>query len=146
VAGHTLPMSHFSHRLTVEYAHTDMAGIVHFSEFFKYMEATEHAFFRSIGMSISMDIDGRHVSWPRVSSSFDFKQPLRFENDFDSALTIEQIGTSSITYRCDVRMDGELMATGKTTSVCCEVVPEQGLKKIPIPDELRVVFERVLHA
>ena len=31
---------------------TDMAGIVHFSNFFRYMERVEHAFFRSLGFSI----------------------------------------------------------------------------------------------
>ncbi|MFT5122107.1 MAG: acyl-CoA thioester hydrolase [Kiritimatiellia bacterium] len=138
-------MSHFTHRLTVEYAHTDMAGIVHFSEFFKYMEATEHAFFRSIGMSISMNVDGHHISWPRVSSSFDYQRPLRFEDDFDTAITIEKIGNSSLTYRCDVSRHDLLLATGRTTSVCCEVVPGEGLKKIPIPDEIRSKFEQVMN-
>ena len=33
----------------IEFAETDMAGIVHFSNFFRMMEATEHAFFRSLG-------------------------------------------------------------------------------------------------
>ena len=36
----------------IEFAETDMAGIVHFSNFFRMMEATEHAFFRSLGLSI----------------------------------------------------------------------------------------------
>ena len=36
----------------VEFSETDMAGIVHFSNYCKYMEAAEHRFFRSIGYSI----------------------------------------------------------------------------------------------
>ena len=36
----------------VEFSETDMAGIVHFSNFFRMMEATEHAFFRSLGFTI----------------------------------------------------------------------------------------------
>ena len=34
---------HFSKR--VEFSETDMAGIVHFSNFFRYMEMAEHAYF-----------------------------------------------------------------------------------------------------
>ena len=30
----------------VEFSETDMAGIVHYSNFFRYMEAAEHGFFR----------------------------------------------------------------------------------------------------
>ena len=36
----------------VEFADTDMAGIIHFASYFRYMEVTEHAFFRSLGFSI----------------------------------------------------------------------------------------------
>ena len=49
----------------VEFADTDMAGIIHFASFFRYMEVTEHALFRSIGLSINMDVDGRRIGWPR---------------------------------------------------------------------------------
>ena len=58
-----------AHRFTftdrVQFADTDMAGIVHFSNYFRYMERAEHAFFRSLDMSI-WDIsptipDGEHV-------------------------------------------------------------------------------------
>jgi hypothetical protein len=45
-----------AHRFTcterVQFSDTDMAGIVHFSNFFRYMERVEHAFFRSLGFSI----------------------------------------------------------------------------------------------
>ena len=36
----------------VDFAETDMAGIMHFSNFFRFMEATETAFFRSLSLSI----------------------------------------------------------------------------------------------
>ena len=40
----------------VEFSDTDMAGIMHFSNFFRFMEAAEHAFFRSLGLSIHTPI------------------------------------------------------------------------------------------
>ena len=33
----------------VEFSETDMAGVMHFSNFFRFMEAAEHGFFRSLG-------------------------------------------------------------------------------------------------
>ncbi|MEQ2009187.1 MAG: acyl-CoA thioesterase, partial [Limisphaerales bacterium] len=44
--------SEFKALRRVEFSETDMAGIVHYSNFFKYMETAEHAFFRSLGFSI----------------------------------------------------------------------------------------------
>ena len=42
----------------VEFSETDMAGIVHFSNFFRFMESAEHAFFRSLGFSVAGSRDG----------------------------------------------------------------------------------------
>ena len=75
----------------VEYAHTDMAGIVHHAEFFNYMEEVEHAFLRSLELSVIMTDGGRKISWPRVSCSFDFKKPLRFEDEFELHLSLSLI-------------------------------------------------------
>ena len=36
----------------VEFSDTDMAGIMHYSNFFRFMETAEHGFFRSLGFSI----------------------------------------------------------------------------------------------
>ena len=44
--------SEFKLTRRIEFAETDMAGIVHFANFFRMMESTEHAFFRSLGLTI----------------------------------------------------------------------------------------------
>ena len=38
----------FKMKRQVEFADTDMAGIMHFANFFRFMEVTEHAFYRSL--------------------------------------------------------------------------------------------------
>ena len=59
-----MPKHEFNITRMVEFNETDMAGIVHFSVFFRYMEYAEHAFFRSLGSSI---VDPElAVGWPRV--------------------------------------------------------------------------------
>src|SRR5215831_6794970 len=45
----------------VEFADTDMAGIVHFANFFRYMEAAEVEFLRSRGLSVAMIWDGQKI-------------------------------------------------------------------------------------
>jgi acyl-CoA thioester hydrolase len=127
----------FSHHRQVEYADTDMAGIVHYSEFFRYMESAEHAFLRSLGLSVSMDVGDRRISWPRVSCAFDFRKPLRFEDEFEIRLTIEKIGGKSVTFRADIMRNGEELASGRSTSVCCQMEPEGSMTAVAIPDQIR---------
>ena len=42
----------FKTRRRVEFRDTDMAGIVHFSVFFAYMEQAEHELLRSLGLGV----------------------------------------------------------------------------------------------
>ena len=68
----------FIFKKRVEFCETDMAGIVHFSNFFRYMEMAEHAFIRSLGYSVHTEIDGCRYGWPRVRAECDYRQPIRF--------------------------------------------------------------------
>ena len=81
----------------VEFSDTDVAGIVHFSNFFRYMEAAEHAFFRSLGFSIhATGGDSRLAA--RVTPIVDFKHPLRFEDVVEISLLVREKRAKSIIY------------------------------------------------
>ena len=47
----------------VEFSETDMAGIMHFSNFFRFMESAEHAFYRSKGFSVD-EAKSLGLGWP----------------------------------------------------------------------------------
>src|SRR4051812_43106379 len=66
-----MPLPFHTFRL-VEFADTDMAGIMHFSAFFRFMEAAEHALLRSLGLSVYSEINGEVVTFPRVAASCEY--------------------------------------------------------------------------
>jgi acyl-CoA thioester hydrolase len=121
----------------VEFSDTDMAGIVHFANFFRYMEATEHAFFRSLGLSIHMEAEGRIVGWPRVQATCEYLAPLRFEEEFEVRLTVREKRSKSLTYDFSFRRvtaPEVEVARGSITAVCVAMDPELGkMKAISIP-------------
>ena len=117
----------------VEFSDTDMAGIVHFSRFFVFMEAAEHAFLRSLGTSVAGTLEGRSVGWPRVGASCDYLNPARFEDLLDVHLKVVRKGTSSMTYRIEFRRGDVLIARGRLSTVFCECAPGQPFRSIPIP-------------
>jgi len=104
----------------VEFAETDMAGIVHFSNFFRMMEATEHAFFRSLGFSIHSAAEGATVGWPRVSAACDYQRPLRFEEEVEIQLLVAEVRSRSIRYQFVFRQPGTdvEIARGNVAAVC----------------------------
>jgi YbgC/YbaW family acyl-CoA thioester hydrolase len=133
----------FHARRRIEFVDTDMAAIVHFSNFFRFMEATESAFLRTRGLSVAAaEWEGQLLGFPRVSASCDFRHPVRFQDVLDIALSIERIGNRSITYGFEFRLGAVVVATGQVTAVCCRAPrPGVALESIPIPDGIR---ERLL--
>lgn len=120
----------------VEFHDTDMAGIMHFSAFFQYMEMAEHELLRSLGFSVYSTVDGQHLSFPRVSASCEYHAPARCEDELSIEVRVERVGEKSITYGFRFSLAGRDVATGSMTSVCCQVEPGQPPRSMPIPAEM----------
>ncbi len=118
----------------VEFHDTDMAGIMHFSAFFRYMEAAEHELLRNLGFSVYSEINGDVVSFPRVAASCEFHSPARCEDTLDIDVTVRRVGTKSVTYGFAFSQHGRDVAKGEMTSVCCRVPHGQAPVSIPLPD------------
>lgn len=129
----------FTSQYRVQFADTDMAGIMHFANFFRYMEETEHAFLRSLALSVHMEQDGRQITWPRVHAECDYKAPLRFEDEFKVKLAIREKRDKAIVldFMFVKSEDGSEVATGSITAVCVAVDPAVGvMKAISIPSHI----------
>jgi len=125
----------FRYQRRVQFHETDQAGIVHFSCYFKYMEEAEHAFWRSVGMSIAPPEP--EFGFPRVNATCDFKAPLKFEDEVEVHIRVEAIGRRSIRYACTLRRGSDIVATGSMTSACV-VRDENGhARSTNVPDFVR---------
>lgn len=151
-----MPAHRFLYRKRVEFADTDVAGIVHFSNFFRYMEVAEHAFYRSLGFSVH-DFrprpDADPIGWPRVHASADYRLPLFFEEEIEIELLVEEIRSKTVKYyfqfwkHPDDPAARALAATGRFVVVCVafgEGSSSGGhghsgrrMKAVAIPDEVR---------
>jgi YbgC/YbaW family acyl-CoA thioester hydrolase len=132
----------YHHR--VEFFETDMAGIVHFANYFRYMEAAEHAFLRSLGILVHQVEQGRTVSWPRVRAECRYEAPLRFEDDVEVRLLVRNKRRSSITYEFHLFQSDsrERVASGSVTAVCVQIDPANGkMSPIAIPESIDRLIE-----
>jgi acyl-CoA thioester hydrolase len=117
-------------RREVQFYECDGAGIVHFSWFFRYMEEAERALWRSAGLSLAPTAE---MAFPRVAATFDFRSPLRYEDDFAARIQIASIRSKTIQYVCELTLDGELAATGTMTIACVSRANGQRMRAIPFP-------------
>ncbi|MDB6065056.1 MAG: thioesterase superfamily protein [Pedosphaera sp.] len=123
----------------VEFSETDMAGIVHYSNFFRYMETAEHGFFRALGYSVVMDHFEPPVGWPRVRAECEYRQPLRFEDEVEIHLLVSEKKSKSLSYVFKFRkLNGTApveVARGSLTVVCVTKSPEGKMVSTTIPKE-----------
>jgi YbgC/YbaW family acyl-CoA thioester hydrolase len=125
------------HRLTrrVQFHETDLAGVVHFSRYFLYMEEAEHALWRAAGLSIHPK--HAEIGWPRVHASFDYHRALRFEDEFEIRIRILAIDEGTIRYSCVLSRGETRIATGRFTIACASLRANEPMRRISIPPEVR---------
>ncbi len=124
----------------VQFAETDLAGVLYFANYYRYMEEVEHAFWRSVGCSVITKMDGREVSWPRVKTSMEYFAPARFEDELGLLLSITNVSDRSMSLEVDFRRGDEKIAVGKTKAVCCSMIDGR-FSSIAIPPPLRAALE-----
>jgi acyl-CoA thioester hydrolase len=124
----------------VEFFETDMEGIMHFSNFFRFMETAEHAFFRSLGYSVVLSRNGMMLCLPRVHAECDYTAPLRFEDEVQIHLLVQKKTRRSLTYQFRFRrLSGsaaEEVARGRLTVVCAERQADGALKAVAFPSAI----------
>ncbi len=140
----------FRCRRLVEFRDTDAAGIAHFSAFFFWMESAEHELLRYLGLrvvdhepddaeSLTAELAAAgetvattrlEVSWPRVAVTADYKAAVRFGDEVEVAVSVAQLGASSVTYAFRFESAGRLVATGRVVAVRCLLRP--GRKPLPV--------------
>ena len=130
----------------VEFCETDMAGIVHFANFYLYMEQAEHELFRTLGVELlDHQDDGTVISWPRVSASCSFHAPARFNDVLEIRLAVSRIGVKSLTFSVEFWCGETRIAHGRLKTVCCHFKSGGTMESVEIPPEfLRKVEKYVV--
>jgi len=124
----------FKYPRRVQFADTDLAGLVHFSTMFRYLEEAEHAMWRAAGLTIAER--GGELGWPRLGAALEFRNPLRFEEEFEVWVRIGQLKTRTIEYEFTIVRGQTVVAVGTMTSVCVRKQPNGTMKAIEIPAEV----------
>lgn len=111
-----------------------MAGQVHFSVFFRYMEEAEHAIWRKAGMRIAAE--GRTHQWPRISATCDFRSRLRVDDELDVRTEMAKVTNRTIQWSHTMMRGDTLIARGSVTAVCVHLQADGTFKAVEIPGDV----------
>jgi acyl-CoA thioester hydrolase len=128
----------------IEFSDTDMAGIVHFASFFRFMEAAEHAFFRSLGLELHRQSAEGMRGFARVHAECDYLRPLFYPDLVRIELSVRRKTETSLAYDFaffDERGGGRPAARGALEVVHVARGPgDERPRATPMPKE---TFERI---
>jgi YbgC/YbaW family acyl-CoA thioester hydrolase len=127
---------HFTHERRIQFSDTDMAGIVHFANFYRFMEEAEHEMFRSLGEKIvENQPDGSVVGWPRVRASCSFEAPAYYDDLIAIDVFIKRVGVKSLTMSIKFRRGDQQIASGELKTVFCRFQRDGKFESIAIPEK-----------
>src|ERR1700690_2143919 len=131
------PMSNFTHRVRVGFVDTDASGRIHFTAMFRYYEAAEQEFLRSLGL-------GHHllppdVGFPRVRVESEYRSAVVFDDVLDIGVSVKGLGTTSYTLEFIARKGQPIAANGGFVVVC---VSRQKGRAQALPDAFRAALSK----
>ena len=152
----------FRTRRRVEFSDTDMAGIAHFSNFFRYMEQAEHEFLRHVGKNVVLYDDRGTLGFPKLEAHCEYKHPAVHDAEMTIELLINCDDGKTIQYNCSIyqevpgllpggdqlgpngtRTDRRLLAEGYLRVACCRFPTGELPYPIPIPEDVLSAIESV---
>jgi len=129
----------------IEFSETDMAGLVHFSNYFRYMEVAERDFFESLGLNLIQSAPNDLVGYPRTRAECKFSAPLRFGDTVKIHLAVKALKDRSIDYQFRlyrITPEGsEAVAKVHLTTIYTELMPDGSLQSRPLSNELLETLE-----
>jgi YbgC/YbaW family acyl-CoA thioester hydrolase len=121
----------------VEFFDTDMAGIVHFANYYRFMEEAEHELFLKCGLKIvGFTPDGKKYGWPRVASRCTYFAPATYDDVIEIHVRIAQRTAKALTTAYEFRRGETLLAEGDMTTVYCVFPPGEKMQSAPMTDEI----------
>ncbi len=134
-------MPAYIHHGRVAFHETDGAGIVHFSNYFRYAEEAESAALASLGIFSADTL--RFYGFPRVQASAQYNTSLHPFDEYTVRAYITRIGNSSLTWRFEIGGKQKSCATLSVTSV--RVCAEDGTPMPYFPAEKEALRTLMLH-
>lgn len=124
--------------IRVQYHETDQMGVVHHSNYLKYMEIGRIEWLRCLGINYS-DMEKEGVVMPVVSVNVNFKHPACFDDVLTLKTRLESLPKGSITFHYEtVSQEGILIMTG---TVILAFIHAGNFRPIKCPPALLSVFQ-----
>ncbi len=120
----------------------DSLGIVFYPRYYEWIDGCGHLFFESIGINMNSLWKERGILFGLIETGCKYHVPGRYHDEIEIRTHLDELTNKTITLNHKIyRNDGILMVEGFELRVCMDVSDPQRFVAIPIPADIRKVFE-----
>ena len=127
----------FRHRLRVRWHECDLQGVVFNAHYLAYFDMAITELWRE-ALGGYQAMVARGLDLVVAETRIRYLKPLRFDEEFDLTVTVQEMGNTAIHTALSAERDGETAAEGELRHVFVDT--ESG-EKAPIPDDIREALE-----
>jgi YbgC/YbaW family acyl-CoA thioester hydrolase len=111
----------FKTSLRVAWVDTDGAGVVHYSNYFRFFERAEEDFYRFLGFTFA-DYKTSGLWFPRVEASCQYKKPAHYDEVLEIEVSVEELREKVVTlgFKVTNKTSGDLLAMGHLVIVAAD--------------------------
>src|SRR5215469_18698741 len=126
----------FEARLQVQWADVDIAGIMYFAAYWRFVEYAELRFFSELGFPYDRVFDDFDIWIPRVRAEAEYHAPALMNDWMRMRTHIEKVGASSIRWKTVIfnERTGEASAQ---MSLTVAAMDRETKKSRPLPPAIR---------
>ncbi len=121
----------------IRFIDTDASGRIHYTCLFRYFEAAEIEFMRSLGVSYR----ARDIALPRVHAECDYLLAILYDDVLRIEVRVSKVGRASISLEFRAFKEAALAARGLIVIACMDPVTQ---RSVPIPQPLREELLRLV--
>ena len=136
----------FNTSFRVTWVDTDAAGVVHYSNYFRFFERAEEEFYRHLGFDFT-NFRERGLWFPRVEASCQYKKPARYSDLLVIEVSVEELKEKSVKLGFKVvnEKTDELLAFGHLVIVAADKQTGRAARiPVDIVDKLRPFAKQIL--
>lgn len=101
---------------TVRFADTDMMGIAHHANYFRWFESARVAWLKKAGISL-WEMMGDGFSFPIKKVTCDYKKSAFYDDTLRIYVKMLEVNRAKMTFAYEVRRNQDVIALARTTNV-----------------------------
>lgn len=128
----------FSFPVRVYYEDTDMAGIVYYAGYLRFLERGRTEWLRALGIGQFRLAQDTGIAFAVRSLNIEYLKPARLDDVLGVITEVESPGRAQVTLRQRIERDGEVLVEA-TVRVAC--IDARKMKPVALPEEIRTKME-----